>query len=140
MDSAGPWPINGLVERPRSRGFFESLTPSLLPYLLPILLLISSNVFKTAAWYWHLRYQAVPLHHVTLFSWGAGADRILPSGAGQSLRLRGLFGAAQDHAGVITLAVFASFSYVYLREPLTWNQGIGFSLIALGAFFVFHKW
>jgi uncharacterized protein (DUF486 family) len=26
---------------------------------------------------------------------------------------------------VITLIVFAGFSAVYLREPLTWNQGVG---------------
>ncbi len=41
---------------------------------------------------------------------------------------------------VITLVVFAGFSFVYLREPITLSQGFGFSLIAAGAFFVFHKW
>ena len=41
---------------------------------------------------------------------------------------------------VITLTVFAVFSLVYLKEPLTWSQGVGFALIAAGAFFVFHKW
>jgi uncharacterized protein len=40
---------------------------------------------------------------------------------------------------VITLVVFAGFSAAYLREPLTWNQGIGFALIAAGAFFVFRN-
>jgi uncharacterized protein (DUF486 family) len=28
----------------------------------------------------------------------------------------------------------------YLKEPLTWNHAIGFAFIALGAFFIFHKW
>jgi uncharacterized protein (DUF486 family) len=41
---------------------------------------------------------------------------------------------------VITLLVFAAFSYLYLKEPLTWSQGFGFLLIASGAFFVYHKW
>jgi uncharacterized protein (DUF486 family) len=41
---------------------------------------------------------------------------------------------------VITLLMFAGFSFVYLREPLHWNHGIGFALIALGAYFVFQKW
>jgi hypothetical protein len=41
---------------------------------------------------------------------------------------------------VITFAVFAVFSFVYLREPVTLSQGVGFTLIAVGAFFVFHKW
>jgi uncharacterized protein len=38
---------------------------------------------------------------------------------------------------VITLIVFAGFSVLYLKEPLGWNHGLGFALIAVGAFF---KW
>jgi len=41
---------------------------------------------------------------------------------------------------VITLVVFAGFSVLYLKEPLGWNHGLGFALIAAGAFFIFHKW
>ena len=41
---------------------------------------------------------------------------------------------------VITLIVFADFSVLYLKEPLGWNHALGFALIALGAFFIFHKW
>jgi uncharacterized protein len=41
---------------------------------------------------------------------------------------------------VITLIVFAGFSVLYLKEPLGWNPGLGFGLIAAGAFFIFHKW
>jgi uncharacterized protein (DUF486 family) len=39
---------------------------------------------------------------------------------------------------VITLVVFAGFSYAHLKEPLTWNHLVGFVLMATGAFFVFH--
>jgi uncharacterized protein (DUF486 family) len=39
---------------------------------------------------------------------------------------------------VITLVVFAIFSTVYLKNPPTWVQGLGFSPIAAGAFFVFQ--
>jgi uncharacterized protein (DUF486 family) len=39
---------------------------------------------------------------------------------------------------VITLAVFAGFSVLYLGQRLTVNHGIGFALIALGAWFVFR--
>jgi uncharacterized protein len=38
---------------------------------------------------------------------------------------------------VITLAVFAVFSVLYLQVGFTLNHAIGFALIALGAFFVF---
>jgi hypothetical protein len=40
------------------------------PYALPLLLLLSSNVFMTTAWYWHLRFKEVPLWQVVLISWG----------------------------------------------------------------------
>jgi hypothetical protein len=38
---------------------------------------------------------------------------------------------------VITLAVFAVFSVVWLKEPVTPNHLVGFVLIALGAVVVF---
>ena len=39
---------------------------------------------------------------------------------------------------VVTLAVFAGFSVLYLGQKITVNHGIGFALIALGATFVFR--
>jgi uncharacterized protein (DUF486 family) len=39
---------------------------------------------------------------------------------------------------VITLIVFAVFSVLYLKEPLTINHAVGFAFIAAGAFFVFN--
>lgn len=39
---------------------------------------------------------------------------------------------------VITLVVFAGFTALYFNEPLSWMQGGGFLLIALGAALVFH--
>jgi uncharacterized protein (DUF486 family) len=109
-------------------------------YLTPIALLVGSNVFMTTAWYWHLRYKEVPLFSVILISWAlAFIEYCLAVPANR-------FGSAVYSAAqlktmqeVITLVVFAGFSYAYLKEPLTWNQGFGFALIAAGAFFVFHK-
>ncbi|HVR58056.1 MAG TPA: DMT family protein [Pseudolabrys sp.] len=111
------------------------------PYLTPILLLVGSNVFMTTAWYWHLRYKDVPLFYVIFISWGlAFVEYCLAVPANR-------FGSAVYSAAqlktiqeVITFVVFAAFSYVYLREPITLTQGFGFALIAAGAFFVFHKW
>ena len=39
---------------------------------------------------------------------------------------------------VITLLIFAGFWILYLKEPITWNYAIGFTLVALGAFFIFR--
>jgi len=41
---------------------------------------------------------------------------------------------------VITLLVFAGFSWVYLKEPLGWNHLVGFALNSAGAFFILLKW
>jgi uncharacterized protein len=41
---------------------------------------------------------------------------------------------------VITLTVFAVFSFTYLGEKLKWNYGVGAVCLALGVVFVFHKW
>jgi uncharacterized protein (DUF486 family) len=38
---------------------------------------------------------------------------------------------------VITLTVFAGFSILFLKEPLTLNHAVGFALIVAGAYFIF---
>ena len=109
------------------------------PYLSPILLLIGSNVFMTAAWYWHLRFKEVPLWTVVLFSWGlAFIEYCLAVPAnryGSSVYSAAQLKTIQE---VITLVVFAIFSVVYLKQGITWNHVVGFALIASGAFFVFR--
>ena len=112
-----------------------------MPYLLPILMLLGSNVFMTTAWYWHLRYKEVPLYYVILLSWGlAFVEYCLAVPAnrwGSAVYTTAQLKTMQE---VITLLVFAAFSILYLREAITWNYAVGFALVALGAFFVFHKW
>ena len=39
---------------------------------------------------------------------------------------------------VVTLTVFVAFSVLYLGQKVTLVQGLGFILIASGAFLVFH--
>jgi uncharacterized protein (DUF486 family) len=114
-------------------------TLPLSPYVLTILLLIGSNTFMTTAWYWHLRFREVPLWQVVLVSWGLAFFEYclaVPANRYGSY----VYNAAQLKTiqEVITLSVFAVFSLVYLHQPITWNQGIGFALIAGGAFFVFR--
>ena len=105
---------------------------------LPPLLLCISNVFMTFAWYGHLKFTSQPLWLVILASWGIAfieycfaipANRI-----GHQIYSAAELKTMQE---VITLAVFAGFSVIYLKEALTWNHAVGFGLIALGAFFIF---
>ena len=106
--------------------------------VVPVVLLVLSNVFMTFAWYGHLKYKASPLWAAVLASWSIAffeywlavpANRI-----GSAVYSAAELKTIQE---VITLAVFAGFSVLYLKEPLGLNHAIGFALIAAGAFFIF---
>ncbi len=111
------------------------------PAVTTIGLLVASNVFMTLAWYGHLKFKSAPLFAVILASWGIAfieyclavpANRI-----GHAVYSAAELKTIQE---VITLAVFAGFSVLYLKEPLGWNHALGFGLIALGAFCIFQRW
>ena len=110
-------------------------------YIMPIVLLVCSNIFMTLAWYGHLNFKAKPLILVVLASWGiAFVEYCLAVPAnrwGNAVYSTVELKTMQE---IITLLVFVGFSVTYLKEPFGWNHGIGFVLIALGAFFIFHKW
>jgi len=113
--------------------------PAIAPRLLPILLLIGSNIFMTTAWYGHLRFRDKPLWLVVVVSWSIAFFEYwlaVPANRwGSALYSPAQLKAMQE---VITLTVFCAFSVLYLGQRITWNQVIGFALIALGAFFVFR--
>lgn len=108
------------------------------PMLFPILMLCASNVFMTFAWYGQLRFPGTPLWQLILAGWGiAFFEYCLAVPANRIGRL--VYDPAELKAmqEVITLAVFAVFSVMWLKEPVTVNHAVGFAFIALGAFFVF---
>ena len=106
--------------------------------VLPILLLVASNVFMTFAWYGQLTVERRASWLIVLISWGiAFFEYCLAVPANRIGRL--VYDPAELKAmqEVITLAVFAVFSVMWLKEPVTVNHAVGFAFIALGAFFVF---
>ena len=114
--------------------------PSFLtsPQIAPILMLVASNVFMTFAWYGHLKFKSTPLLVAIVVAWGIAfieyclavpANRI-----GSEVYSTAELKTMQE---VITLTVFVGFSWLFLREPLTWNHYLGFALIAAGAAVVF---
>jgi uncharacterized protein (DUF486 family) len=107
--------------------------------VLPILLLIGSNVFMTIAWYGHLRFKEVPLFVVILAAWAIAFVEYcmaVPANRwGSAVYTTAQLKTIQE---VITLLVFAAFSIVYLKEPITWNYAIGFALVGAGAYFIFR--
>ena len=108
------------------------------PAVAPVGLLMVSNVFMTFAWYGHLKFTDRPLWIVVLASWGIALIEYcfaVPANRwGHTVYSAAELKTMQE---VITLAVFAVFSVVYLKEALTLNHALGFGFIALGAFFVF---
>jgi uncharacterized protein len=105
---------------------------------LPIVMLFASNVFMTFAWYGHLRFKTAPLWIAVLASWGIAFLEYWLAVPANRIGSR-VYAAAELKTlqEVITLVVFAGFSVLYLREPITLNHVVGFVLIAVGAFFIF---
>lgn len=106
-------------------------------YATPLLLLFS-NVLMTFAWYGHLARPAWPLWLAVLVSWGIAffeyclavpANRIgYGTFTGQQLKVM------QE---VITLAVFAVFSVLWLGETLRWNFLAAGACLVAAVVFIF---
>ena len=117
--------------------------------LYTILLLISSNIFMTLAWYGHLKLQQTgisnnwPLFGVILFSWliafseyccQVPANRIGFEGNGGPFSLMQLK-VIQE---VISLIVFTVIATVMFQgQALHWNHVVAFLCLILAVYFVF---
>ncbi len=100
----------------------------------------------TFAWYGHLKFPTRPLWIVILASSGLAffeyclmvpANRI-GYGTPES---PGPFNAAQLKTiqEIITLVVFAGFSWLSLGEKFRWNHGVAFLFLIAAAYFMFRK-
>jgi uncharacterized protein (DUF486 family) len=108
--------------------------------LTPIAMLVLSNVFMTFAWYGHLKFKSSPIVIAVIGSWGIAffeyclavpANRL-----GSAYYTTAQLKTIQE---VVTLLVFAGFSVFWLKESITINHVIGFTLIAVGASFIFRS-
>ena len=111
------------------------------PHILAIALLLCSNIFMTVAWYGHLKFPAVSLWQVVVISWLIAFFEYCFQVPANRLGY-GYFNAAELKTiqEVISLTIFMIFSVLYLGEEFKWNYVLGFALIALAAFVIFHKW
>ena len=114
-----------------------------------ILLLVSSNVFMTLAWYGHLRLQAMgtishlPLIGIIVFSWAIAfleyccqvpANRIGFDGNGGPFSLMQLK-VIQE---VISLMVFCLVANLLFQgQSLHWNHIAAFVLLILAVYLIF---
>lgn len=104
-----------------------------------IALLIFSNVFMTIAWYGQLRFPKWTIATAILVGWGiAFFEYCLAVPANRIGYAHGFTaGQLKITQEVITLAVFAVFAAVFLREPVTWRYLGAFACLAGAAAFMF---
>ncbi len=105
--------------------------------LITVALLISSNIFMTFAWYYHLKHRAWPLVTAIVVSWGIAFFEYLlqvPANRLGHFSQGGPFSAPQLKViqEAITLAVFSVFTILVLRERLRWTDALAFALIFTG--------
>ncbi|MGM9740368.1 MAG: DMT family protein [Candidatus Cryptobacteroides sp.] len=119
--------------------------------LLTVILLVTSNIFMTFAWYGHLKLQEMkistgwPLILVILLSWGMAffeycaqvpANRIGFEGNGGPFNIMQLK-VIQE---VISLTVFTVIVTVMFKgQALQWNHLAAFFCLVAAVFFVFLK-
>lgn len=107
--------------------------------VMPVVLLAASNVFMTFAWYGHLKFKSAPLFLVIVVSWGIAFFEYCLAVPANRIG-HGYYSAAQLKTiqEVMTLAVFVGFSWLYLKESISWTTLLGFVFIAIGAALVFR--
>ena len=106
---------------------------------MPIVLLAASNVFMTFAWYGHLKFKSAPLITVILISWGIAFVEYCFAVPANRIG-HGYYSAAQLKTiqEIMTLAIFVVFSWLYLKESISWTTLLGFVFIAIGATLIFR--
>jgi uncharacterized protein (DUF486 family) len=104
-----------------------------------ILLLICSNVFMIFAWYGHLKFPHLPMLTAILIGWSiALIEYCFAVPANRIGYAHGFSGGQLKIAQeVITLAVFAVFAAVVLKEPIGWRYVGAVACIIGAAAFMF---
>lgn len=119
--------------------------------LYTILLLVTSNVFMTLAWYGHLKFkdlkwfESLGLVSVVLISWGIALFEYMFQVPANRIGFRengGPFSLVQLKViqEVITLVVFTGFTLlVFKTETIKWNHVAGFVCLVGAVYFLFKK-
>ena len=109
--------------------------------LKTILLLTTSNIFMTFAWYGNTKTSTLPTWKLILLCWGIAffeycfmvpANRIGFQNGFSGFQLK----ITQE---VITLVVFSLFAVFWLKEPFHWKYLVSFALLLGAVYFMFKK-
>ena len=104
-----------------------------------ILLLVISNIFMTLAWYGHLKFPHLPMLTAILIGWGIALVEYSFAVPAHRIGYQHGFTGGQLKVAqeVITLAIFAVFAAVVLKEPIGWRYIGAFACLAGAAAFMF---
>jgi uncharacterized protein (DUF486 family) len=104
-----------------------------------ILLLILSNIFMTLAWYGHLKFPPLPMVSAILIGWGIALIEYCFAVPANRIGYANGFtgGQLKIIQEVVTLAVFAIFAALVLKEPIGWRYVGAFACLAGAAGFIF---
>src|SRR5450432_3591258 len=104
-----------------------------------ILLLISSNIFMTFAWYGHLKYgHAWPLWKAILVSWSIALIEYCFAVPANRLGFGHFTGfQLKIIQEAITLVVFIIFAVTFPKERIAWNYLVSFIFLIAAAVFAF---
>lgn len=105
-----------------------------------ILLLIGSNIFMTFAWYAHLKdLNNKPLWIAILFSWFIAFFEYTLQVPANRIGYKSFdLGQLKIIQEVITICVFAVFSYLYMNKPLGMNYLYASLCMVAAAYFIFR--
>lgn len=109
--------------------------------LKPIVLLFISNVFMTFAWYGHLKdLKTAPLWMAIGVSWAIAfleyCFQVPANRLGNQYFTLPQLKVMQE---VITMVVFAGFSVMYMKVPITRNYFFAAMLLAGAAYLIFSE-
>jgi uncharacterized protein (DUF486 family) len=107
------------------------------PAARTVALLVTSNLFMTTAWYWHLKAKSLPLILIIGISWCLALPEYclaVPANRIGHVNFGGPFSATQLKIlqEGIALAVFLGFTCVVLGEWPRWRDLAGLALIIAG--------
>lgn len=108
--------------------------------LKPVFLLVLSNLFMTYAWYGHLKdMNAKPLPLIILMSWGIALFEYMLQVPANRMGIHYFsIGQLKIIQEVITMAVFAAFAFLYLKQPLKLDYLWAALCLVGAAYFMFR--
>ncbi len=122
---------------PREKGDGKN---NMLRHLTPVLLLIISNIFMTFAWYGHLKdLSRKPLYIAVALSWMIAlfeyCFQVPANRMGIKIYSLGQLKVIQE---VVTMTVFAGFSWLYMKEKISTDYLWAALCMAGAAYFMFR--